>query len=115
MFITRKQNCSPPKDLSYMSIEMFSLQVQAVLDGCYQKEVSMEYSPSVLKGEPQTSSHLMLGYAVPLDVMDPETGSCQLGNLMLFKGFFCLIHPHSLALIFTHDSRLLSPICSNEL
>ena len=59
----------------------------------------MEYSPSVVKSEPQTSSHLMLGYAVPLDVMDPETGSCQLGNLMLFKGFLCLISLHSLALL----------------
>ena len=69
-----------------VSTEMFSLQVCAVVDGCYQKEVSLEYRLNLTGSDAQTDSRLMLGHALPLDSIDPDTGSCQLGNLMLFKG-----------------------------
>ena len=51
----------------------------------------MEYSLNITSCDAQTDSRVMLGYTVPLNAMDPEAGSCQLGNLMLFKGLFCFL------------------------
>ena len=82
---------------------MFSLQVCAVVDGCYQKEVSLEYRLNLTSSDAQTDSRFMLGHALPLDNIDPDTGSCQLGNLMLFKGQSHSRLPGALALILNWD------------
>ena len=65
---------------------MFFSQVTTIIDGCFQKEVSLEYVNNFMNAHTTNDSRLFIGHGVSLGEIDQATGSWQLGNIFLFKG-----------------------------
>ena len=57
-----------------------------MIDGCYQRDATLEYNANCVPGDTGSDSRLYLGHALPTHQFETCPTTWQMGNLMLFKG-----------------------------